>query len=166
MEPYLWLRQRLVVSEEDLESMEAIVRLASTQPTFEGWMYRHIEHLFEPGKRSWGMQRKTMKGSIDLRVVSVEEAFSKDGEPKGMIGRINVHYPHTDGKKQKLTVGVGPGRLTHDQRTRIWNNQNAFIGKIIEIEYKIDPSYAALRQPTYQLLRRDKDTGDNEVQGI
>ena len=161
-EPYMWLQQHMVVNEDALERTEATVQSLSAQPTFEGWMYRYIEHLFAPGKRSWGMQRKTMKGSIDLRVVSVEQAFSKEGEPLGMSGRINVWYPHKDKGKYKETCGVGPGRLTHDQRTRIWNNQSAFIGKIIEIEYKVDPSYAALRQPTFQKLRRDKDTGDNE----
>ena len=164
LKPFAWITQIRCLHIDDIPVVEEVLQNASTQPTFEGWMYRSLSHQFHAGKRSWGMQRKTMKGSIDLRVVSVEEALEvKTKRPKGMVGRINVWYPHKDERgKHKDTCGVGPGRLTHDQRTRIWNNQNAFVGKIIEIEYKIDPSYNGLRQPTYQALRRDKHVGDNE----
>lgn len=159
-----WLGQYEVLTPSDLPPIKQMLQDTTIQPTFEGWMYRSAEHLFVSGKRSWGMARETMQGSIDLRVVSVEEAISKTGEPLGRVGRINVHYPHKQGRNYKDQIGVGPGKLTHLKAAIMWNNREQWIAgrPIIEIKFKIDPSYAALRQPTYQAWRRDKDVGDNE----
>ena len=59
-------------------------------------------------------------------------------------------------------IGIGPGRLTHDERTALWVHfQTGMLHKrMAQIKYKSDDSYDALRQPTFQFWRDDKETPD------
>ena len=84
-----------------------------------------------------------------------------------MVGRLIVSY-------KGLTIGVGPGRLTHGERTSLWTCREAYLrteqdghrwkellpGRIAQIKYKADDSYDALRQPTFQHWRPEKDEPD------
>lgn len=135
--------------EELLEILESFQR---NNPDAEGVVIRSWygeDSYFKEGKRSKGMLKYKPKPTVDLEVVSFEEATSKDGEPLGMIGRINVLYKGN-------VIGVGPGKSTHAERKTMYENSEDFIGKIAEIEYMRDPSYEALRQPTFQRWREDK----------
>lgn len=134
-------------------------------PEAEGMVARNHDDPFAPGKRSWGYQKLLQEPTIDLRIVDFEEATAEDGTPKGMVGRLVALY---NGKK----IGIGPGRLTHKERIALWEAKVAHIEKhgpsdyyvngtsIAQIKYKKDDSYDALRQPTFQHWRDDKETPD------
>lgn len=129
-------------------------------PKAEGMVARNWNDQFMPGKRSWGYQKLLREPTIDLRIVGVEEAIDKDGNPKGMAGRLIASYY---GER----IGVGPGRLTHAERIKLWRDFNEMECKIAgwhkpiaQIKYKADDSYDALRQPTFQFWRDDKETPD------
>lgn len=142
--------------EQLLKEIEVFMEL---NPNAEGVVVREFRgnnSYFEAGKRSKGMLKYKPKPTVDLEVVSFEEAHSKAGEPLGMIGRINALY-------QGEIIGIGPGKLTHAERKEIFNNVDHYIGMIGEIEYMRDPSYTALRQPTFQRWRTDK-TEPSEVE--
>lgn len=136
-------------------------------PKAEGLIARSWDDVFEPGKRSWGYQKLLREPTIDLRIIGFEEATAADGTPKGMVGRLIASY-------KGLTIGIGPGRLTHDERAALWTCRESFLrteqdghrwkellpSRIAQIKYKADESYDALRQPTFQFWRDDKDTPD------
>lgn len=141
------------------DAWEAIKR---STPTAEGMMLHHTHKAFQPGKRCWGMTRYKPQPTIDLEVTGFEEAISEDGRLLGMVGRINVRLLRRakDGGVAANVVGIGPGKLKHNERIAIWNGQSSYIGKIAEIKYMPDPSYDALRQPTFQCFRYDKVMSD------
>lgn len=140
----------------------------------EGIMIRQLngkDSHYNVGKRSKNMMRFKPKPTMDLLVESFEEAISKDGEPKGMVGRINCLYAKgvsSDGMNEftdYITIGVGPGCLTHPERKELWKRYQALLAKgeslrnkklIAEVEYMKDDSYDALRQPVFKRWRTDK----------
>jgi len=124
------------------------------RPSDEGGIVRSASDLWKPGKRTWGYQKYVFDPTIDLRIVGFEEATSEAGVPLGMVGRVLASYK---GK----TIGIGPGKLTHDERKELWSDRHmAMPHCIATIKYKRDPSYTALRQPTFQHFRPDKNTPD------
>lgn len=124
-------------------------------PKAEGMVARNWNDPFMPGKRSWGYQKLLREPTIDLWITGVEEAVDQHGNPKGMAGRLVASYKGTE-------IGIGPGRLTHDERTVLWAHYQTgmFHRRIAQIKYKADDSYTALRQPTFQHWRDDKETSD------
>lgn len=137
------------------EEVIQAIAWADKSPAVEGIVIRPPHSLVEPaGTRSWGLMRYKPTPTIDLAVASFEEAISKDGEPLGMVGRINLHY------KGGIT-GCGPGKMTHKERKEIWDARAEWIGTIAEVQYMRDQSYDGLRQPTFQRWRPDKDTADS-----
>jgi DNA ligase 1 len=134
-----------------IEGNAIIQSIYNENPKAEGVMVRawHGEHSLYKFGRSWGMMRIKPKPTIDLPIVGFEEAVSKDDKPLGMVGKVIARY-------KKQNIGVGPGRLSHEDRKTIWANQNAYVGLIAEIQYMKDDSYTALRQPTFQQWRLDK----------
>lgn len=175
---------------EKLEQVDKLWDMISSRaPDTEGMMLHSLQKPFQPGKRCWGMSRYKPQPTIDLEVVSFEEAVSEAGEPLGMLGRVNVRltrvFPSTepaaapwhdlgirrDGKRySEMVVGVGPGKLSHEERKLYWHRSSAGRDERIryyngdqlfaEIKYMPDPSYEALRQPTIQRFRTDKTEGD------
>ena len=59
-------------------------------------------------------------------------------------------------------IGIGPGRLTHAERIELWvhSQTGMFNKRMAQIKYKADDSYDALRQPTFQFWRDEKDEPD------
>lgn len=146
------------------EVLNSVHEVMESSPMAEGFMVRNMrgkDSLYRVGKRSWGMQKFKPKPTADLFVHSFEEAIDKNGKPKGMVGGLKVYY------KDDI-IGVGPGRLTHKERTFLWKEWTKFnrdsedhgwpkgIGPLAEIEYMTDDAYDALRQPTFQRWRTDK----------
>ena len=121
-------------------------------PKSEGIVIRNSQDEWNPGKRSWGYQKGVREPTIDLRIVQFEEGAGKNANA---VGRIWADYKGT-------TIGVGPGKLSYDERRELWTkHRDSFLGgPIATIKYKSDPSYAALRQPTFQHWRTDKTEPD------
>lgn len=131
----------------------------------EGGIIRDPYELWQPGKRTWGYQKFVQDPTIDLFIVGVEEATSEAGEPLGMAGRLIASYKGT-------AIGIGPGKLSHDERRELWAEwkqwQQAIASgykhtkwkRMAAIKHKRDDSYDALRQPTFQVWRDDKDEAD------
>ena len=124
----------------------------------EGGIIRDANDKWAPGKRTWGYQKYVVDPTIDLRITGFEEAVDKHGEPMGMVGRVLASY-------QGRTIGVGPGKLTHNERMQEWvqycnHGQHITHPRLACIKYKRDPSYSDLRQPTFQHWRYDKDEPD------
>ena len=134
----------------------AVQALRAENPKAEGLMIRPIHHEVSKYRvgRSKGFIRWKPKPTIDLRVHSYLEATNlKTGAGLGMVGRINLHY-------KGGIIGCGPGRMTHDERKSAWLDQGRDEGRMCEVQYMQDDDYSALRQPTWQRWRDDKDTPD------
>jgi len=151
------------------------IGLRSKIKSIEGMMIHSLTKPFSPGKRCWGMSRYKPQPTIDLEVLSYEEAISETGEPLGMVGRVNVLLRRQEPGQNDVhesIVGVGPGKLDHAERRFLWDSAMPKMGLpstkrlvgemkcIAEIKYMPDPTYDALRQPTIQRLRTDKTEGD------
>lgn len=125
----------------------------------EGWIIRSHNAEFKPGTRHWDYQKYVVDPCVDLRITGFEEAVSATGEPLGMIGRIIADFHGQE-------IGVGPGKLSHDERRTLWmayeqwrwsrTREAEWPTQIATVKYKRDPSYAALRQPTFQHWRPEK----------
>jgi hypothetical protein len=153
-------------------------RLKAKMPHAEGMMLHTCTKPFSPGKRAPGMLRYKPQPTIDLSVAGFEEAISETGEPLNMVGRVNVTLTRRgpDGwepadKKNwqwlaaarawRTVVGVGPGKLDHKQRTELWSwFKVGMVPSMVEVKYMPDPTYDALRQPTIQRIRTDKEMPD------
>lgn len=169
---------KLVSTVEEVDLMwKTLVELTKAiGGELEGMMMHSLTKPFAPGKRCWGMSRYKPQPTIDLEVVTFEEAVAgadaeanggpPAGTPLGMVGRVNVHLRRrVAGEIVSKLVGVGPGKLTHQERIDLWQKYGAGhfpagMKMYAEIKYMPDPSYDALRQPTVQRLRTDKEEGD------
>lgn len=132
---------------------EAMAEFKKTRPEAEGVVIRALygdKSVYKTGWRSPGMLKLKTTETIDLKIHSFEEAIDKDGNAKGMVGRINVVHG-------KAVIGVGPGKLKHAERISIFADQKQYIGKTIEIAYMPDDSYSALREGRFYRFRPDKD---------
>ena len=158
---------------EDVDKVDLIVDgLKAKMPDIEGVMMHSLQKPFNPGKRCWGMSRYKPQPTIDCKVVRLIEAVSEAGEPLGMLGRVEVELlRRIDGEVSPSVVGVGPGKLSHDERKAVWRAATPILASgpgprvldhttYAEIKYMPDPSYDALRQPTVQRFRTDKTEGD------
>lgn len=138
----------------ELHSNMTVIEKKAQGQELEGFMVRiaHGEDSLYYYGRSWGMMRIVPKPTLDLRVVDVLEATNAKGNTLGRVGSFLVSY---DGK----VVKVGSGKGKHADLEAWWNNKNAIVGKIIQVQYK-PSSFAALRQPTFQRVRYDKRRAD------
>ena len=138
------------------EHMRILRKVQGYRP--EGVVFRDAAAPFKPGMRHWDYQKYVVDPTIELRLHSVVEG---KGSHAGSVGRMNFWY------KGEI-IGVGPGKLTHAERRIMWQSwkNSPFAaysrgsGPIATIQYKRDDSYDALRQPTFQHWRNDKDTAD------
>ena len=142
-----------ILVRDPVELASALSRMKMARGDFipEGAIIRSCHDIWEEGKRGWGYQKVVDDPTMELLVHSYEEAKSKDGEPLGMVGRINCYY-------KDEVIGVGPGKMTHAERTSEWNfnsqrGQMWTDGVVCTVKYKRDDSYSALRQPTFQHFR-------------
>lgn len=103
--------------------------------------------------RSWNSMKFKREPTVDLKVVGIEEAIDKHGEPKGMLGSFQCEYKDT-------VINVGPGKMKHDERIKVFQEPLLKYGRVIEVKYMKDDSYDALRQPTFQQWREDKNESD------
>lgn len=142
-----------VTLDNETELLAYIAAFGVEFPDSEGLIFRPLhgkDSLYRPGKRSWGFQRFKGEETLDLKLVGYEEAVTGDTkEGKAMVGRLIVLYKGRE-------IGVGPGALTHDERIEVFNNFGDYVGQIIEVAYKPDPTYEALREARFKRWRPDK----------
>lgn len=118
----------------------------------EGFIAYKIDEPWVAGKRSNGYIKLIQDPTIDLLVVDIEEAVSKDGEPLGRAGAFICKWG--DG-----TCKVGAGKLSHQEAKEVWLFREVVKNeRVIEAKYKADGKYTKPRQPTFQRFRHDKDT--------
>ncbi len=137
-----------------IELADALSRMKQARGDFipEGAIIRSCHDIWEEGKRGWGYQKVVHDPTTEVHIIGFEEAKSKDGEPLGMVGGLIGSY-------KGQTMGIGPGKLTHDERRELWldwiNPGRNFDEEWATVKYKRDPSYSKLRQPTFQNWRSD-----------
>ena len=101
-------------------------------------------------KRSKTLLKLKVMSTIDLRVVGFEEGNNKN---KGKLGAVLVKY-----KDNIVKVGSG---WNDSDREEVWNNQDKYLGKILEISYFEETTNkdgsCSLRFPIAKRWRFDKD---------
>jgi len=149
----------------EADANESFDQLMLAKPDAEGAVLHQLDKTFQPGKRCWGTQRLKPVPTIDLRVIGFEEAVNgKSGHGIGMVGRINCEFTRLhNGTPRMAHIGVGPGTLTHVERSLIWKRQKNYEGRIAEVKYMRDDTYEALRQPTFFRWRDDKTKGQTHA---
>lgn len=142
---------RKKASQEVLD--EYIAQFMNDHPEAEGVVVRNGNGLYQL-KRSYDMQKVKVTNTADLKIVSFEEAVdAKTDKPLGMVGRINCLY-------KGAVIGVGPGTMDHPTRRYVWENQERYVGNIVEVKYMPDESYDALREARFFRWREDKTVGE------
>jgi DNA ligase-1 len=72
--------------------------------------------------------------------------------PKGMVGSLICLD-----KKTNQQITVGPGELSHEERTHYWLNQSELVGKTISYKYFAHGMKDLPRFPTFSYIRPDND---------
>lgn len=121
----------------------------------EGIMINLSEAPYEC-KRSKGILKGKVMQSCDLKIIGFEEG---EGNFKGTLGATLVDY-----KGNIVKVGSG---YSLEERNMIWNNQDKYIGRIMEIQYFEESQNEktkqySLRFPVYKTIRElGKDVSYN-----
>ena len=160
----------LLTSYDELAAFEA----KCLQEGFEGVILRSPDGLHKNGRttvRENSYLRIKRFTQEDAVVVSLTEAMEKTNEaivnelgntersthqenliPKGMIGSLLWRDVKTDKE-----IEVGPGALTHIERTHYWNNPSELVGKTISYKFFAHGMKDKLRFPTYVTIRDESD---------
>ena len=115
----------------------------------EGLMINKLNKGYE-FKRTKNLLKVKAMSTMDLRVLAFEEG---NGANEGTLGAVVVKY-----KGNEVRVGSG---WTQDMREEVWNNQEKYLGKLIECQYfeitKNEEGKESLRFPVFKGWRFDKD---------
>lgn len=118
---------------------------------YEGAMLKDVEAYYEC-KRSSSWLKVVPFISLDLPITGFQEG-NEGTKYVGMLGAVTVEY-------EGNTVYVGSG-WPDDLREEVWNNQDRFLGKTIEIHARQPSSNEkgeqSLRFPRFKRFRPDKD---------
>lgn len=119
----------------------------------EGIMINIMDALYE-FKRTNNLLKVKKMQTMDLEIIDFEEG---EGRLAGTLGAILVRY------KNGNVVKVGSG-FSDQLRKEIWQNRNANLGAICEIQYFEETSNAdggeSLRFPIFKDFRHDKLEAD------
>lgn len=98
---------------------------------YEGIILRDLDSPYVE-KRSTKMLKYKPTYSDHYVILDIKEAISKEGEPKEMLGAFLV------GSKTVLndSFWVGAGKLSHDERIRLWKIGEGLIGKTLEVKHE------------------------------
>lgn len=161
--PIVAFKPITVANEE--EARAAHDALMQAMPNAEGTMLASLKRAFCAGKRTWDLQKCKPEPTIDLEIIGFQEAVeAASGAGKGRVGRLVAKLWETmpDGTLNPRQIGIGPGKLTHEEAKHLWVDYKSgkWTNQIAEIKYMRDDSYDSLRQPTFQRWRDDKDEPD------
>lgn len=129
----------------------------ATERGFEGVMLNDPNAKYET-KRTKGLLKVKKMHTADLQVVGFEEAI--DGKNRGSLKSLIIQLDENN------TFNVSSG-LTEEQREDIWNNQEQYLGKIVEIKYFEETTNQqggrSLRFPVILGFRDDKTIEDINI---
>jgi DNA ligase 1 len=161
------LEQEIVTRKEDVEELFE----GALEGGFEGLILKNPKSKYKFGRatlKSGDMYKVKPFLTFDLRVIRIEERMENTSEsfknelgkstkhsfkdsmiPTGIAATFVVMY---NGMEQKVCL-TG----TEEFRREIWNNQNKYIGKMIEVKGMTLGSKDLIRHPTFMRFRLDKD---------
>lgn len=96
---------------------------------YEGIIVRNAYATYER-KRSIFVMKFKPKKKDHYQIIDFTEAVDLHGILKGMLGSFICRG--ADG----TPFGIGAGKLTHDERIKIWENRMDYLGKICEVQYQ------------------------------
>lgn len=111
---------------------------------YEGAMIKDPEAPYS-FKRDWSVMKFKAFHDVDL---PIKQLLEGTGKHSGKLGSFVVDY-------KGVEVQVGSG-LTDALRDSIWENPQAFIGRIIEVRYQEVTPDGSLRFPTFVCFRNDR----------
>ena len=125
---------------------------------WEGIMLNYANGYYRT-KRSAELLKVKKMHTADLEIVGFNQAI--DGKNAGQLQSINVKLDDEN------VVQVGSG-LTEELRLEIWNNQDKYLGAMVEIQYfelsENQNGGKSLRFPVFKDFRFDKTPDDANVE--
>lgn len=142
-----WIKEvEMLYAGEDKSQIEKFLRQAIERGE-EGVMV-NLDLPYECKRTSNILKVKEMQ-SCDCKVTGFQEG---EGNFKGTLGALFIDY-----KGYKVKVGSG---FTEKDREEIWNSQDKYLGKIIEVQYfeqtHNQEGGTSLRFPVFKCFRDDK----------
>lgn len=135
----------LLYSGEDESVIMGLLDLVVSQGK-EGLMI-NLDKPYE-FKRTSNLLKVKKMHTMDLKIIGFEEGTGKN---KNNLGALVVDFKGN-------SVGVGSG-LSDDLRREIWDNQNKYINRIVEIQYfevsKDKNGIESLRFPVFKTFREE-----------
>jgi DNA ligase-1 len=114
------------------------------QAGYEGAMIKDLEAPYKFGRGYEIMKMKEFH-DVDLIIQSLTEGT---GKHIGKLGSVVVNLNGVD-------VNVGSG-FSDELREKIWEDQDSFIGRVIEVRYQEITPDGSLRFPTFVCFRNDR----------
>ena len=125
---------------------------------WEGIMLNYANGYYRT-KRSAELLKVKKMHTADLEIVGFNQAI--DGKNAGQLQSINVKLDDEN------IVQVGSG-LTEELRLEIWNNQDKYLGAMVEIQYfelsENQNGGKSLRFPVFKDFRFDKTPDDANIE--
>ncbi|WP_061336657.1 RNA ligase family protein [Clostridium botulinum] len=132
---------------EDINKIDELLNIA-VQNGEEGIMINLVDSKYQC-KRTKDLLKVKIMNSSDCKIIGYEEGT---GRNEGVLGAFIIDY-----KGHNVKVGSG---YTDEDRKMFWENKDAFIEKIIEVQYfeetKNQNGGISLRFPVYKCIRNDK----------
>jgi len=119
----------------------------------EGLILKRMDAPYEFGTRSssW-VKHKFDADNVDLVISGFEEG---EGKASGTLGKVELET--SDG----VYVGNSGSGFTDSQRDELWNNQEDWMGRTIEVEARGIGTEDKLRMPIYKRDRSDDGEPDS-----
>lgn len=132
----------------DLERIETLYK-CYRELGYEGIVLSPAAKPYVSGKKVGAGWKQKPVETYDGKATGFIEAVDEAGNPKGIVGSIEVEYE--DG-----TTGIaGAGALTHDERRAIWLDQPAYTGRLLEVKAMEEFETGGKRHPNFKLWRDD-----------
>jgi DNA ligase-1 len=115
----------------------------------EGIVLKDPHGLYNPGMRTQDIIKIKQGVSFDLEVIGI---YGGKGKYADTLGGLVCKWK--DGK----TILISG--MTDTQREHWWENPQAIIGKIVQVDAMCESSKRLLREPRFKGIRHDKTEGD------